>query len=535
MTIADKFNNLNGKTVTIQQLLQIRKEAVETCAINTLEKIDIVLSKAKTNKFKLNITTPVAESLLGIEKLPANHDNLNEAETLSGKSLYKKITDLVIKTINKNPDKLLFEKKWQNNEIVGLLKSAGSKKYYRGINQTLFYHVYPDEYGKKWVNRYFFTRKEISKKGGKLKKGAIHYPVIFYTIGYKYQNDGLDLFSYKKSEFIKQVLKNKYKIPFFSENIKAGKHNEADLLDMFIKKHSFPIIKQYKVWNGEDVEGIDWEKYPDATVTVDEIDFKPIETAEKIVQLYPNKPEIEHKGGQAYYRAFDDIIVMPDKKIFKSEQYYYSTLFHEMIHSTGSTKRLNRNMKGQFGDKDYAFEELIAEIGASFISSEAGILYHHIKNTATYIKSWNKRLIEKLENDSEFIFKASAKAQKAADYILDVDKNGVPKYRKDISTPKKTTKKTDSSVVSQMALFGLDNQIQISSEDFKKMKVSELRKITLDYYNERLNRNKTEIKNHIKEAVFTTSAGKKISKDEPMYHEKAAVIEHIEQIIKKST
>ena len=95
---------------------------------------------------------------------------------------------------------------------------------------------------------------------------------------------------------------------------------------------------------------------------------------------------------------------------------YYSTFFHELNHWTGGEKRLNRVQRcGKFST-DYAFEELIAEMGSLFIASSAGIPQSEteFQNHASYIDSW----LGNLRNDNMYIFKAAAEASKAAGYLL---------------------------------------------------------------------------------------------------------------------
>jgi antirestriction protein ArdC len=106
-----------------------------------------------------------------------------------------------------------------------------------------------------------------------------------------------------------------------------------------------------------------------------------------------------------------DSIRMPHKTSFDSAAHYYATALHELTHWTGAAHRLDRNHKGRFGSPDYAFEELIAEIGAAYLCADLGIqgeLRH-----AGYISSWLKAC----RDDNTAIFKAAALAQKAADFI----------------------------------------------------------------------------------------------------------------------
>ncbi len=109
---------------------------------------------------------------------------------------------------------------------------------------------------------------------------------------------------------------------------------------------------------------------------------------------------------------------MPQNRFVGIIEQFHATFFHELIHSTGHISRLGReevvNLTG-FGSKPYCREELVAEMGASFLCSSAQIDYDRItENSAAYLAGWLKVLRE----DNRFIFKAAAEAQKAADYIL---------------------------------------------------------------------------------------------------------------------
>ena len=113
---------------------------------------------------------------------------------------------------------------------------------------------------------------------------------------------------------------------------------------------------------------------------------------------------------------------MPKKESFHSVQEFYSTLFHECIHSTGSEKRLNRpelTDLNAFGSHDYSKEELTAEFGAAYLCAIAGI-DNTLENSSAYIKGW----LSKLKNNNDWLVGAASKAQKAADYIQgNLDKN----------------------------------------------------------------------------------------------------------------
>jgi antirestriction protein ArdC len=120
---------------------------------------------------------------------------------------------------------------------------------------------------------------------------------------------------------------------------------------------------------------------------------------------------------EAYYTASADAVVMPRREAFDSPEFYYSVLFHELTHSTGAVHRLNRptlNQALKFGDTNYSKEELVAEMGSSFLSGHTGIEQVTLHNSAAYLNSW----IRALKGDPKLVIVAAAAAQKATDYIL---------------------------------------------------------------------------------------------------------------------
>ena len=114
---------------------------------------------------------------------------------------------------------------------------------------------------------------------------------------------------------------------------------------------------------------------------------------------------------------------MPELAQFETAEGYYSTLFHELTHSTGHTSRLNREgitKLNPFGSVEYSKEELLAEMGASFLCAYAEIGNQPLnENSAAYLQGW----LKVLKSDKKLIFKAAASAQKAMDYILNVDRS----------------------------------------------------------------------------------------------------------------
>jgi antirestriction protein ArdC len=173
------------------------------------------------------------------------------------------------------------------------------------------------------------------------------------------------------------------------------------------------------VFNVSQCEGIPADKIP----SVNRIgrEHNSISQAEQIVSAMPKRPEIRHGGGRACYSPAFDRVDMPKAETFRSGEDFYSVLFHELTHSTGHQSRLNRKgvagSDGEwsaFGSTPYAREELVAEMGAAFLSGHAGIVERTLDNSAAYVQSW----LQRLKDDARLVVQAAAQAQKAADYIL---------------------------------------------------------------------------------------------------------------------
>lgn len=339
------------------------------------------------------------ELIYGLEKLPRQKiegvtclDGLGFTKAGQNK-IYDMITGMILKWIQEN-EKFPWRAPW-NIELQrqGIYATNfKTKTVYKGANLFLLNLIAPMFYGKK--GPYWLTYKQAKDLGGHVKKGAEGFPVIYYS----------PYFVISKP-VRKTISESQYKQMSDAEREAKG---AIELL----------TVNYYTVFAQEDIEGV---KFPSVAVkkTAD-----PIETAEAIVKAMPQRPDITfHEEGRAYYNWTKDFIRMPAIGYFEKEQEYYSTLFHELVHSTGHKSRLDRwdsNLKTTDRDKDkqYAYEELIAEMGASYLNAEAGTLYFTLKNSANYIKGWQTRLEDAMKGDNKFFLKAAAKAAKASEFIL---------------------------------------------------------------------------------------------------------------------
>ena len=174
-----------------------------------------------------------------------------------------------------------------------------------------------------------------------------------------------------------------------------------------------PFLRYYSVFHIDQCEGIK-AKHTAELPNAAQAD----ESAESIFSDYITREGIEFQqaGDESYYQPSADRIVLPLMKQFKSTAEYYSTAFHEAIHSTGHAKRLNRiSATAHFGNEEYSKEELTAEMGAAILTSKAGLeTEKSFRNSAAYLQNW----LRVLKDDKRFIVNAAGKAEKAVDFIL---------------------------------------------------------------------------------------------------------------------
>jgi antirestriction protein ArdC len=174
------------------------------------------------------------------------------------------------------------------------------------------------------------------------------------------------------------------------------------------------LTRTYTVFNVAQCDGIPPGVLPKLLVRAT---HEPITECERIVAEMPEAPALSHGGDRAAYSPSADRVMMPPPERFTSGQAYYHTLFHELAHSTGHPRRLDRDtLNAALADtKAYAREELVAEIAASFVAAEAGLDPLVEDQAAPYLAAW----LSRLEDDPRLFVIAAGRAQRAADWILD--------------------------------------------------------------------------------------------------------------------
>lgn len=419
MDIAEKINGLNGSVVTRQVLQANINQAKKNEQHHIAEKLQSILNEfPKKGSFHLEIVNPQMEIVPDSHlycldcEIPTDESN-GLAKAVSPNDIYQMMTDKMIQMI-KEAKLGDYKKKWKGEKYgkgYTIPFNFDSKKRYRGINVFLLTELEPLE------NPYFLTFKQIEDNKGSLKKGSKGKPVVYFTQLFKVTDAkrNIDFGTYDKAKALSFASKNGFS------------PNDIDTI---------PILKYYNVFNGADIDGIDFDldnfKVGFIDKEVPAVENNRIDVAELLIENYP-KPQVPLKfgGDRAFYSPGKDMIQMPHLADFETVQDYYRTLLHELSHSTGHAKRLARDFGGSFGSKKYAFEELVAEFGATFLSAEAGIIWHNNNNHAAYLKSWNNVLTH-LEKDNKFLMKASTMAQKVADFVLQFDEAGNPLYFKDL-------------------------------------------------------------------------------------------------------
>ena len=289
--------------------------------------------------------------------------------------VYQMVTDRVMEQLEKGI--IPWQKPWKNIASASeddLAISYTTRQPYSYLNQLLL--------GR---NGEWLTFKQVKQMNGNIKKGAKAGMVVFY-----------------KRIVVKDIVKD-------------AEGNEKEKLSVI------PMLKYYPVFHISDCEGIDTKIKP-CPQPVDEQPIEPIEAAENVIMGYLGREQClklhnDKPSSRAFYSPMFDEVTVPMMKQYADKDEYYSTLFHELVHSTMTPERMNREegMKShRFGSQDYSREELVAELGAAMLCAATGIKNDAaFKNSVAYIQGWVKHLTD----DKKAIVWAASRAEKAARFI----------------------------------------------------------------------------------------------------------------------
>ena len=174
-------------------------------------------------------------------------------------------------------------------------------------------------------------------------------------------------------------------------------------------KQSFYTLKNYTVWNVEEIDGLDKSKL----VEYDPTDKFWCEDQDMVASFRDELGlSLEFGGNTACFIPSVDHIKMPRRKAFKTDNHFDSTFLHELVHWTGHKSRLDR--LDDRSKRGYAFEELVAELGSAMLGSIVGLPYEGLQH-GEYIKSWLKAF----DGDIKYVYDASKEARKACEYIIE--------------------------------------------------------------------------------------------------------------------
>ena len=278
------------------------------------------------------------------------------------RDLYSQVTARILSELEKGAAPWV--KPWSATPGQNTPQNAVSNRPYSGCNVILLWLTR----GQGWATPRFVTFKQAQEAGGSVRKGE-HGTKVYYW----------------KQLAIKE----------------EGENGEKE--DKLI-----PMMREFTVFNVAQCDGL-----PASIVQGKAARVRNPDTRDTLADefLAASGAVIREGQGEAYYAPGADFISLPAFAAFKGADHFYGVAFHELTHWTGHKARLDRDLKGRFGQQAYAAEELIAELGAAFLAAEFsfdGDLRH-----AGYIETW----IGLLRSDKRAFFTAASKAQAAADYL----------------------------------------------------------------------------------------------------------------------
>ncbi|UVO50163.1 zincin-like metallopeptidase domain-containing protein [Sphingomonas sp. SUN019] len=249
----------------------------------------------------------------------------------------------------------------------GLPRNALTARAYSGVNILILWGAV---IAHGWPSQSWLTFAQAQAAGGRVRKGEHGQGVVY-----------ADRFTPE------------------AEKERAAREGDA--------AKAVPFLKRFTVFNVAQCEGLR-EGLASDPAPLPEREIVPV--AEEVIAA--SGVDFRIGGTRAFYVPSLDVVQVPPQPAFFEQVNYYRTCLHELTHATGHAKRLNRDLKSGFGSKDYAREELIAEMGSAFLCAALGIV--PTVRHADYIASW----LDVLREDNRAIFRAASAATKAADWLL---------------------------------------------------------------------------------------------------------------------
>jgi len=323
----------------------------------------------------------------------------NSNKTNGTERVVSQFTEMMVKTIESIQQG--WRKTWITTEASGRPLSFAGREYSYMNEFFLYMHCEMMQF------RYpvYITVKKANQLGAHIRKGAKSAPVLFWKIDVKDEHG------------------NRISIDDF-RNLSRAEQDKCE---------TYPVLKYYNVFNIEDTNLQDVQpemvrKLIDNNFTVPELKGTDgMYANEQLDAMLKNQswvcPIACKQQNGAYYSRSTDSITLPEKQqfnlggsdedIFVSGQEFYSTMLHEMTHSTGTHDRLNRKKGNEFGDDLYAREELVAELTAALMGHQLGFNTRVQENNAAYLGSW----LKSLKKDPKFLVSLLADVNKAAQMI----------------------------------------------------------------------------------------------------------------------
>lgn len=289
------------------------------------------------------------------------------AKKTAPRDVAAEITDLIIRKLEEGVPP--WSRPWRDGpEAEGRpLRHCGTP--YSGIN-NLYLWAIGDARG--YRSRYWMTSRQAGELGGHVRSGEQGSISVYYS-------------SFKKTE----------------ANPQTGAETQK----------SIRFLRHYIVHNADQIDGLPDYFYPKDLATPP---LPPSERQAGIDAFFGAIPaEVRHGGNRAYFSPTFDYIQMPHRRVFRSSDHYASTRGHETVHWSGHANRLARTFGRRFGDDAYAFEELVAEIGAGLLCAELSLPNALHDSHASYVGHW----LGILRGDKSAIIHAASKAEQAVAYL----------------------------------------------------------------------------------------------------------------------